>query len=80
MERVIMGLKNALRLKSFHSTELDIRATRTTKGDPPYLSIVNENLYAIKEPVVAAGQGGSIFALPVQVVNVSLIRAISAAE
>ncbi|KAM0061489.1 hypothetical protein Hdeb2414_s0004g00136731 [Helianthus debilis subsp. tardiflorus] len=35
-----MGLKEALRLKSFDSKELDIRATRTTKGDPPYLNLV----------------------------------------
>ncbi|MFS8008928.1 hypothetical protein Hanom_Chr14g01278631 [Helianthus anomalus] len=54
----VMGLKEALRLKSFDSTELDIRATRTPKGDPPYLSVVKENLYPIREPVVAAGQGG----------------------
>ncbi|MFS7951740.1 hypothetical protein Hanom_Chr07g00598671 [Helianthus anomalus] len=35
-----MGLKEALRLKSFDSTEFDVRATRTPKGDPPYLSVV----------------------------------------
>ncbi|KAJ0467690.1 hypothetical protein HanIR_Chr14g0688061 [Helianthus annuus] len=35
----VMGLKDALRLKSFDSTELDVRATKTPKGDPPYLSV-----------------------------------------
>ncbi|MFS7954023.1 hypothetical protein Hanom_Chr07g00625431 [Helianthus anomalus] len=34
---VAMGVKEALRLKSFYSTEFDVRATRTPKGDPPYL-------------------------------------------
>ncbi|MFS7922078.1 hypothetical protein Hanom_Chr03g00244501 [Helianthus anomalus] len=29
-----MGLKDALRLKSFDSKELEIRATKTPKGDP----------------------------------------------
>ncbi|MFS7989865.1 hypothetical protein Hanom_Chr11g01051951 [Helianthus anomalus] len=60
-----MGLREALRLKSFDSKELEIRAMRTPKGDPPYLSVVNENLYQIREPEVLndqrdlTGQGGS---------------------
>ncbi|KAJ0700108.1 hypothetical protein HanOQP8_Chr10g0363811 [Helianthus annuus] len=75
----VMGLKDALRLKSFDSGELDIRATKTPKGDPPYLLIVNENLHTVRDPVVGGGQDGSGSAPPVQVVNVSPIRAISAA-
>ncbi|MFS7946123.1 hypothetical protein Hanom_Chr06g00532351 [Helianthus anomalus] len=55
----VMGLKEALRLKSFDSTELDVRATRTPKGDPPYLTVVKENLYPIREPVATTDQGGS---------------------
>ncbi|KAF5790058.1 hypothetical protein HanXRQr2_Chr09g0378561 [Helianthus annuus] len=55
----VMGLKEALRLKSFDSTELDIQATRTPKGEPPYLLVVKENLYSIREPAVTTGQGGS---------------------
>ncbi|KAJ0710863.1 hypothetical protein HanOQP8_Chr09g0317281 [Helianthus annuus] len=54
-----MGLKEALRLKSFDSTELDVRATRTPKGDPPYLSVVQENLFQIREPTAPIDQGGS---------------------
>ncbi|KAJ0525380.1 hypothetical protein HanHA300_Chr09g0311351 [Helianthus annuus] len=54
-----MGLKEALRLKSFDSTELDVRATRTPKGDPPYLSVVQENLFQIREPTTPIDQGGS---------------------
>ncbi|KAJ0561309.1 hypothetical protein HanHA300_Chr06g0221451 [Helianthus annuus] len=54
-----MGLKEALRLKSFDSKELDIRATKTPKGDPPYLNIVQENLYPIREPEAPDNQGGS---------------------
>ncbi|KAM0002440.1 hypothetical protein Hdeb2414_s0326g00868831 [Helianthus debilis subsp. tardiflorus] len=54
-----MGLKEAFRLKSFESKEFDIRATRTPKGDPPYLSIVHENLYQIREPEAPGNQGGS---------------------
>ncbi|KAJ0638445.1 hypothetical protein HanHA300_Chr00c0117g0712821 [Helianthus annuus] len=53
-----MGLREALRLKSFDSKELEIRATRTPKGDPPYLNVVNENLYQIREPEVPNDQGG----------------------
>ncbi|KAJ0725743.1 hypothetical protein HanPI659440_Chr12g0462311 [Helianthus annuus] len=56
---VVMGLKDALRLKSFDSTELDVRATKTPKGDPPYLSVVQENLYPIREPTAPVNQGGS---------------------
>ncbi|KAJ0728685.1 hypothetical protein HanLR1_Chr07g0244441 [Helianthus annuus] len=72
-----MGLKEALRLKSFEAKELDIRATKTPKGDPPYLNVVQENLYQIREPEVlgnqggSAGQGGSGSALVAQVVNVA---------
>ncbi|MFS7995651.1 hypothetical protein Hanom_Chr12g01120431 [Helianthus anomalus] len=55
-----MGLKEALRLKSFDSTELDVRATRTPKGDPSYLSVVKENLYKIREPTTPVNQGGSV--------------------
>ncbi|KAM0029415.1 hypothetical protein Hdeb2414_s0018g00525431 [Helianthus debilis subsp. tardiflorus] len=54
-----MGLKEALRLKSFDSKELDIRATRTPKGYPPYLNLVKENLYQIREPEAPDNQGGS---------------------
>ncbi|KAM0000026.1 hypothetical protein Hdeb2414_s0019g00548171 [Helianthus debilis subsp. tardiflorus] len=54
-----MGLKDALRLKSFDSTELDVRAIKTPKGDPPYLSVVQENLFPIREPTVSVNQGGS---------------------
>ncbi|KAJ0593165.1 hypothetical protein HanRHA438_Chr03g0124681 [Helianthus annuus] len=53
-----MGLKDTLRLKSFDSTELDVRATKTPKGDPPYLSVVQENLYQIREPAAPTNQGG----------------------
>ncbi|KAF5796701.1 hypothetical protein HanRHA438_Chr08g0366951 [Helianthus annuus] len=54
-----MGLKYALRLKSLDSTKLDVRATKTPKGDPPYLSVVQENLYQIREPTAPVNQGGS---------------------
>ncbi|MFS7983910.1 hypothetical protein Hanom_Chr11g00980231 [Helianthus anomalus] len=54
-----MGLKDALRLKSFDSTELDVGATKTPKGDPPYLNVVQENLYQIREPTAPVDQGGS---------------------
>ncbi|MFS7969578.1 hypothetical protein Hanom_Chr09g00810881 [Helianthus anomalus] len=73
----VMGLKDALRLKSFDSTELDVRATKTPKGDPPYLSIVQENLYPIREPTAptnqggSARQGGSGSAPSIQMVNVA---------
>ncbi|MFS7953342.1 hypothetical protein Hanom_Chr07g00617381 [Helianthus anomalus] len=50
----VMGLKEALRLKSFDSTKLDIRATRTPKGDPPYLTVVKENLCPIREPKIGS--------------------------
>ncbi|MFS7924272.1 hypothetical protein Hanom_Chr03g00270661 [Helianthus anomalus] len=55
----VMGLKEALRLKSFEPKEFEIRATRTPKGDPPYLSIVQGNLYQIREPEAPDNQGGS---------------------
>ncbi|KAJ0910857.1 hypothetical protein HanRHA438_Chr06g0256881 [Helianthus annuus] len=77
----VMGLKDALRLKSFDSTELDVRATKTPKGDPPYLSIVQENLYQIREPVAPvdqgglAGQGGSGSAPSTRTGNVAPARA-----
>ncbi|KAJ0959326.1 hypothetical protein HanPSC8_Chr00c178g0805981 [Helianthus annuus] len=67
----VMGLKEALRLKSFDSTELDVRATRTPKGDPPYLSVVKENLYPIREPVATTGHGGSSSAPLTQVAHVA---------
>ncbi|KAM0025857.1 hypothetical protein Hdeb2414_s0021g00579561 [Helianthus debilis subsp. tardiflorus] len=54
-----MGLKEALRLMSFDSKEFDIRATRTPKGDPLYLNVVQENLYQIREPEAPDNQGGS---------------------
>ncbi|KAJ0465352.1 hypothetical protein HanRHA438_Chr14g0670531 [Helianthus annuus] len=54
-----MGLKEALRLKSFDSKELDVRATRTPKGDPPG----------------SAGQGGSGSAPATQVLNVAPVQA-----
>ncbi|MFS7931111.1 hypothetical protein Hanom_Chr04g00352231 [Helianthus anomalus] len=76
-----MVLKEALRLKSFDSKELDIRATRTPKGDPPYLSLVQENLYQIREPEApgnqggSAGQGGSGSAPSTRVLNVAPVQA-----
>ncbi|KAJ0693093.1 hypothetical protein HanPI659440_Chr15g0593271 [Helianthus annuus] len=73
----VMGLKEALRLKSFDSTELDIRATRTPKGDPPCLSVVKENLYSIREPAVTTGQGGSSSAPLEQTVNVAQVQTAS---
>ncbi|MFS8021774.1 hypothetical protein Hanom_Chr16g01431381 [Helianthus anomalus] len=63
-----MGLKEALRLKSFDSKELDIRATKTPKGDPPYLSggstgqggsgSAPADAVPIQEIVVAGGDKG----------------------
>ncbi|MFS8004990.1 hypothetical protein Hanom_Chr13g01232251 [Helianthus anomalus] len=52
---MVMGLKEALRLNSFEPKEFEIRATRTPKGDPPYLSIVQGNLYQIREPLSDSG-------------------------
>ncbi|MFS7981934.1 hypothetical protein Hanom_Chr10g00956871 [Helianthus anomalus] len=75
-----MGLKEALRLKSFDSKELDIRATKMPKGDPPYLNLVQENLYQIREPEApdnqggSAGQGGSSLAPATQVLNVAPVQ------
>ncbi|MFS7943972.1 hypothetical protein Hanom_Chr06g00506541 [Helianthus anomalus] len=71
-----MGLKEALRLKSFDSSEFDVQATRTPKGNPPYLNVVQENLYQIREPTAptnqeaASGQGGSGSAPVAQALNV----------
>ncbi|KAM0031415.1 hypothetical protein Hdeb2414_s0017g00508521 [Helianthus debilis subsp. tardiflorus] len=76
-----MGLKEALRLKSFDSKELDIRATKTPKGDPPYLNVVQENLYQIWEPKApgnqdgSASQGGSGSAPVTRVLNVAPVQA-----
>ncbi|KAJ0771288.1 hypothetical protein HanPI659440_Chr07g0267321 [Helianthus annuus] len=70
----IMDLKEALRLKSFDSSELDIRATRTPKGDPPYLTVVKENLCPIREPAAVAGQGGSSSVPSAQVANVAPVQ------
>ncbi|KAF5786399.1 hypothetical protein HanXRQr2_Chr10g0440481 [Helianthus annuus] len=70
-----MGLKEALRLKSFDSTELDVRATKTPKGDPPYLTMVKENLYPIREPVATTGQGGSSSAPSARAVNMVSVQA-----
>ncbi|KAJ0430799.1 hypothetical protein HanHA300_Chr17g0673171 [Helianthus annuus] len=81
IKKVIMGLKEALRLKSFDSKELDIRATKTPKGDPPYLNVMQENLYQIREPEGpgnqggSAGQGGSGSAPEAQVVDVAPAQA-----
>ncbi|KAF5756057.1 hypothetical protein HanXRQr2_Chr17g0810101 [Helianthus annuus] len=72
-----MGLKEALRLKSFDSTELDIRATKTPKGDPPYLTVVKVNLYSISEPVATTGQGCSSLAPLAQAANVTSAQAAS---
>ncbi|KAJ0475830.1 hypothetical protein HanRHA438_Chr13g0584771 [Helianthus annuus] len=72
-----MGLKEALRLKSFYSTEHNIRTTRTPKGDPPYLTVVKENLYPIREPVAATGHGGSSSDPLAQVANVALVQTAS---
>ncbi|KAJ0540175.1 hypothetical protein HanRHA438_Chr08g0369641 [Helianthus annuus] len=66
------------RLKSFDSSELDIRATRTPKGDPPYLIVVKENLYPIREPVATTGQGGSSSAPLTQAAHVTSVQAASA--
>ncbi|KAJ0785478.1 hypothetical protein HanOQP8_Chr02g0043631 [Helianthus annuus] len=72
-----MGLKEAVRLKSFDSKKLDVRATRTPKGDPPFLSVVQENLHPIREPEApgnqggSAGQGGSGSAPVARVLNVT---------
>ncbi|KAJ0715284.1 hypothetical protein HanPI659440_Chr13g0499351 [Helianthus annuus] len=52
------GLKEALRLKSFDSTELDIRATRTPKGDPPYLNVVKENLIRLENLLLRLAREG----------------------
>ncbi|MFS8035102.1 hypothetical protein Hanom_Chr17g01589121 [Helianthus anomalus] len=75
----VMGLNDALRLKSFDSNELDIRATKTPKEDPSYLTIISENLYKIRDPIAAGDQGGSGSAPPKQAINVSLIRTVSVA-
>ncbi|KAJ0575296.1 hypothetical protein HanPSC8_Chr05g0189141 [Helianthus annuus] len=78
-------MSDPLRLKSFDSKELDIRATKTTKGDPPYLNLVQENLYQIREPEAlgnqggSAGQGGSGSAPATQVLNVALVQTVVAA-
>ncbi|MFS8027529.1 hypothetical protein Hanom_Chr16g01499731 [Helianthus anomalus] len=55
----IMGLKDALRLKSFDSIELDVRATKIPKGDLPYLIVVHKNLFQIRVQIAPADQGGS---------------------
>ncbi|MFS8035108.1 hypothetical protein Hanom_Chr17g01589181 [Helianthus anomalus] len=75
----VMGLNDALRLKSFDSNELDIRATKTPKEDPSYLTIISENLYKIRDPIAAGDQGCSGSAPPKQAINVSLIRTVSVA-
>ncbi|MFS7998184.1 hypothetical protein Hanom_Chr12g01150751 [Helianthus anomalus] len=75
----VMGLKEALRLKSSDSSELDIRAKKTPNGDPPYLSIVNENLNEIRGPAFVTGQGGSSSAPITQAVNVVPVQAMLAA-
>ncbi|KAJ0877015.1 hypothetical protein HanPSC8_Chr11g0495271 [Helianthus annuus] len=56
----VMGLKEALRLKSFDSKKLDIRATKTPKGETPYLQLVQQNLYPIRAPEALGDQGGSV--------------------
>ncbi|KAJ0525374.1 hypothetical protein HanHA300_Chr09g0311291 [Helianthus annuus] len=56
---IFMGLKEALRLKSFDSKELDVRATKTPKGETPYLQLVQQNLYPIRTPEAPGDQGGS---------------------
>ncbi|KAF5782285.1 hypothetical protein HanRHA438_Chr11g0506691 [Helianthus annuus] len=79
-----MGLKDAVRLKSFDSTELDVRATKTPKGDPPYLSVMQENLYSIREPTSmvnqggSAGQGGAGSAPSIRTVNLTLAQVTTA--
>ncbi|KAM0050345.1 hypothetical protein Hdeb2414_s0008g00296531 [Helianthus debilis subsp. tardiflorus] len=55
----VMGLKEALRLKSFDSKELDVRATKIPKGGTPYLQIVQQNLYPIRTPEAPGDLGGS---------------------
>ncbi|KAJ0601453.1 hypothetical protein HanIR_Chr03g0128521 [Helianthus annuus] len=77
----VMGLKEALRLKSFEPKEFEIRATRTPKGDPPYLSVVQGNLYQFREPKApenqggSAGQGGSGSAPVAQIADVAPVQA-----
>ncbi|MFS8017343.1 hypothetical protein Hanom_Chr15g01379261 [Helianthus anomalus] len=70
-----MGLKDALRLKSFDSTELDVRTTKTPKGDPPYLKVVQENLYPISKPTIPVYQGGSGSAPSIRTVNLASVQA-----
>ncbi|MFS8025609.1 hypothetical protein Hanom_Chr16g01477121 [Helianthus anomalus] len=60
---VVMGLKDALRLKSFNSTELDVRPTKTPKGDPPYLSVGG-----------STGQGGLVLAPSAHAMNLSSVQ------
>ncbi|KAJ0623646.1 hypothetical protein HanIR_Chr01g0034491 [Helianthus annuus] len=69
-----MGLKEALRLKSFDSKELDVRATKTPKRDHPYLTVVKENLYPIREPAGEVGQGGSASGPLGQGANAALVQ------
>ncbi|MFS7938638.1 hypothetical protein Hanom_Chr05g00442111 [Helianthus anomalus] len=71
-----MGLKDALRLKSFEVLKFEIRATKTKEGKL-YLDIVNENLYQIRGPVASEGQGGSGSVSSEQIVSVSPIRSAS---
>ncbi|MFS7998672.1 hypothetical protein Hanom_Chr12g01156631 [Helianthus anomalus] len=52
-----MGLKDTLRLKFFGSSELVIRAMKTLKGDPPYLTLVI-SVSPLRTVSVVAGDKG----------------------
>ncbi|KAJ0615382.1 hypothetical protein HanIR_Chr02g0073431 [Helianthus annuus] len=79
------GFERCPEAKSFDSGELELQATKTPKEDPPYLSIVSENLYKIRDPVATADQGGSVSAPPEQAgsalseqaIRVSPLRSVS---
>ncbi|KAF5805683.1 hypothetical protein HanXRQr2_Chr05g0212351 [Helianthus annuus] len=71
-----MGLKDALRLKSFKVPKFEIRVSKM-KGGKPYLEVVNEVLYQIRDPTPVDGQGGSGSNPPERIVNVSPIRSAS---
>ncbi|MFS8012008.1 hypothetical protein Hanom_Chr14g01315671 [Helianthus anomalus] len=50
----------ALRLKSFDSTEFDVRGTRTPKGDPPYLSGGSGSVPSIRTSNVVPVQAAAV--------------------
>ncbi|MFS7937027.1 hypothetical protein Hanom_Chr05g00422721 [Helianthus anomalus] len=69
----VMGLKDALRLKSFEVPKFEIRAYKMKRGKL-YLEVVNEGLYQIRELTPVDGQVGSGSNPPERIVNVSPIR------